>query len=505
MDPTLFSKEFLTSMGVPDDLFKRLDMDPLYQHSAVLTDFETGDIRCLISNWAKDPKGFVTYRLRYFFRDAEGKNHINELLSFSVYPENNEQIRLSNLHLSAQISGSKSVDFSDFELTYKIADYCRRIHEHLGERGEWVNPIGLAGKTGLYTPEKRPSLHLPGLYPNGEIKTYFDKPRLKQKIASQMGLIYPAPFFLSLFGIQTTQGLPNSTQTLTLRDEESGYSYLLACHHEAAEKPNHYKQTATLTRIKGSDKTAHTLYEMEYADGPSRSTQTYSRNSFLGTAKKIISLRFFKMQDGPVAVSSLETINLRDPRATHIALKSIRMLNRTIRAGLTSLEDDLGRKPFDRRYLLPTDIFQSTGLYGVLTEAKPVPTPKGRLTFRALGGNNTHHVFSETDKHIGANAYILSYYPPKQNRSHSLLIDLGVLFHDKFDVTFFNAGQYLRHKDSSAGTPEHNVEAILFTHRHKDHISQLAYLIKAGYIIPPIIIDPLSHRQLKREMEGLDI
>ena len=79
------------------------------------------------------------------------------------------------------------------------------------------------------------------------------------------------------------------------------------------------------------------------------------------------------------------------------------------------------------------------------------------------------------------------------------------MFHDKFDLTFSNLGQFFEHKKDKSHQPERRIDAIFITHRHKDHISQLAYLVKAGYELPAIIMPPLAIRQIKREMNELKI
>src|SRR5690606_26581786 len=129
----------------------------------------------------------------------------------------------------------------------------------------------------------------------------------------------------------------------------------------------------------------------------------------------------------------------------------------------------------------------------------PAPA-RGRFCYTPMGGQNKMRVFSDFDYHIGGNSHRFDYYAPQQTVPDSIIVDMGVTFHDDFELTFTNLGRYFKHKTNKSLQPAHNVLAVALTHRHKDHISMLAYLAKHGYELPMIIMPPLGIRQIKREM-----
>ncbi|NBX65396.1 MAG: hypothetical protein EBQ96_00140 [Proteobacteria bacterium] len=501
MDSTLYPKDLFSALFGLGDVFSKLQETNSVQHSAVLTDFDGGAVRCLTLIWEKSDKGGISLSVKYLFHTNGKRNHVRDIARLEAWPEGPELLRLKSLWLAPEIAGAQNnIPVEDYAATHRVADFLCRLQEAIAGRGEWVNPVGLAQKAGIavktvgVTP-------LPGLYTNGEIQTYTP---IKENDEESEGLVYPAPFFSPVLGLGPGTG--RQSHSLTVRDDTSNVIYILTHNNLETEKAGTFKQSVTLTAVEGPKKTVWPVYEMEYRhtiEKP-RTKRKSKTEAIEGPAVKITKLNFFDMGQG-AASGTLRHIDLKDTKSANVALKSVRMLNRSIRAGQATLEDDLKRRPQDRRFLLPTDIFLSTGLFSVLAPADPAPKKLGRFTFRPLGGNNARQIFSAADRHIGANAYILSYYPPGKTRAKALLIDLGVLFHDEFDVTFFNAGRFLRHKDNPAHVPEQDVEAILFTHRHKDHVGQLAYLVKAGYEIPALVMDAMSYRQIKREMEELDV
>lgn len=500
MDATLFSKELFSAFFGSGDAFSRLSKEDSVQHSAVLTDFDGGAVRCLTLIWEKDAQGRIFLSIKYLFHTNGKRNHMRDLLRLEAWPEGADTIRLKSLWLAPEIAGAQSdVAVNNYEATQKVANFSRKIHEAVAGRGEWVNPVGTAQKAGMVV-KTVGMIPLPGLYANGEIQTYTP---VKEDGEESEGLVYPAPFFSPVLGLGARR--LGQSQSLTVRDEATGGIYVLTHHDSETDKKGVFRQGVTLTLAQGGIKTVWPVYEMEYRAAMHKPRKKLKKQGAVDEpAMQVTKLEFFDMGQGAEA-GGMRRIDLADTKAANIALKSVRMLNRSIGAGQTTLEDDLKRRPQDRRFLLPTDIFLSTGLFSVLAPADPAPKKTGRLTFRPLGGNNAREIFSAADRHIGANAYVLSYYPPNKTRAKALLVDLGVLFHDEFDVTFFNAGRFLRHHDNPAHIPEQDVEAILFTHRHKDHVGQLAYLVKAGYVIPPLVMDAMSHRQIRREMEELDV
>jgi len=200
-------------------------------------------------------------------------------------------------------------------------------------------------------------------------------------------------------------------------------------------------------------------------------------------------------------------IDLTNAKAVSMAIKTIRNTNRTIRAGDQALIEDLQKPPQDRRYALPSEVSLFTNLYDHLNEDVEIP-PEGIMSVHFMGGANRRKYVSNADGNIGANQSVVSYEYIDENgekKSVHIMVDAGVLFHDVFNVAFYNAGRYLYHKDRPNDVPEKPLSAILLTHSHEDHTGQLAYLAREGYILPPMVMNAMTKAKFKRDLNNLGI
>ncbi|NCO04289.1 MAG: hypothetical protein GW903_08875 [Alphaproteobacteria bacterium] len=477
-----------------------LDRSGRVRHSVVHTDEETGTMRVLHLDLQKDPKNPQKIRLRghYLLNSDGNSNQIVEFLNVSFF-DHHGAIEIQSVSLLGE-----SLDITDTNVFDSIVRSLNKIYLAISKKHRWVNFLKPFREAGIM-PSPIGRLHLPGLYSSGEIKSYTsartpreevlgDNSAVKEdgQIASKEP-VFPTLFFHAIAGCgpEHYAGESGYTKDFTIQGED-GTLYSLTYHFEEGKSEHHISEKCVLTVMdnQGGFK-EYDIYSLKALPVDGSPTQT-----------RIKELKFFHVNSHKGAI---EAVNLNDPSAVTNALKAVRMINRTIRNGVDGFEEDYKKGADKRRLLLLSDILSLTGLNKSMLP-NPQAKSRGRLVVTPQGGNNTSKVISEYDQHIGANSTLVDVYAPEnKNPKNSYVVDLGVLFHDKFDITFSNLGRFFEHKYDKAHHPERVIDAIFITHRHKDHISQLAYLVKAGYKLPAIVMPPLARNQIKREMDELKI
>lgn len=474
MDKPYDKEEFFSTFGVRG-LHQHLRNSNESSFATVTTDLETGDIRTLMIKANKTDAGFdLTFT--YSHHHNNGHNESVPFLKMSC-KEEDQTITL----ISAEVDG-ETLDLDDDKHHVSLPRVVKPLSEAIISKNEWLNPVQTLSDAGFGNVFGKRAW--PGLYASGDIKT-----NVAEKIESNGEPVYPALFLHAILGVGPHKYIEDDEQsrviTLFGRGEEHQNS-MLKYKYKRGRNDNHINISSSVTVQDDHGKRKEELYRVEVR--PSKENPK--------DEARIKSLHYMGKK-----------IDLSDSRAVGSVIKAVRNINRMVRAGDRALIDDLKRPPHDRRFMLPTDINLYTGIYPHLNDKHNIPK-QGIMTFSAIGGNNQTPYVSEADQNIGANQYIIGYEhlnEEGERENASLMIDAGVLFHDVFDVAFFNAGRYLKHKYDKSHTPEEPVGAVLFTHRHKDHLGQLAYLVKKGYELPPLIMNEMTMLQLKRDMSELDV
>lgn len=455
------------------------------RHAVVITDFDSGVVRSVHLSVKKESDTKFVFSANYLYHANSRINHSEEFFRIEF-----DKVDSKLVMTSAKTMGVEQ-DVNNPNVCHNLSRATSALYDGVARKHEWINPVSVFEDNAVAIPAIGRSA-LPGLYANGDMKA-------TQKITHDDDEthepVYPALFFPAIvgFGPESYGRERSVTHNLAIPDGDGGGLYILSQKYSHGKTPLHVTMSAELTHHgKDGDKTMQ-LYEVE----------TSPHKGSLKTGK-IKSLGIF-LPNRTDKTQSLEPVDLGDPLAVSATLKNIRMINRLIRGGSEKLREELQKKPQDRRIFLPSDIQFLSHLNQVMSDIPPAPKKSGRFVFSVIGGNATKRIVSDYDLNIGANGYKLDYYPPGEKKASSLIIDAGVLFHDQFDIAFFNAGKYLYHKYDKSHVPESKVQAFLFTHRHKDHLAQLAYLVKKGYILPPLIMPPLALNQLQREMRELEI
>ncbi len=475
-----------------------LDRSGRVRHSVVHTDEETGTMRVLHLDLRKNEKNpeKITLKGHYLLNSQGSRNEIVEFLNVSLFDHK------GTIEIQAVSLLGKGLDINDSVVFDGVVRSLNKIYHAISKKHRWVNFLKPFREAGIMpTPIGR--VHFPGLYSNGEIRSYFSKVKKESQVDGieandNLGVInekpvFPALFFHAIAGCGPEHYARESSYTkdFTVQGED-GVLYSLNYHFEEVESENHVNETCVLTVMQ--------------QDGGIKEYDIYALKSEPikedPSNIRLKKLKFFHVNSPK---GNMENIPLDDPSAVTNALKAIRMINRTVRNGLDGFEDDYKRGADKRRLLLLSDILSLAGVNKSMLPT-PAAAQRGRLVITPQGGNNKSKVVSEYDQHIGANSNLVDVYASRQSRpKNSYIVDLGVLFHDKFDVTFSNLGRFFKHKHDVSHNPERVIDAIFITHRHKDHISQLAYLVKAGYELPAVIMPPLARNQIKREMNELKI
>lgn len=472
---TLDADSFLPRFGI-ETVWENLKSTGFSTHSTVITDLDNGDIRSLLLRAKKLNDDSYRIRLKYFYHHHESKYDIENLLELRFKETENGGFEI----LSSKVRGEE-IDASDPQINFRLGKLFSKFTTQIIKLNEWVNPLETIRKSGLQqTHIGRKAL--PGLYANGDFKSG------KNAYSDDFEPVYPALFLPALIGVsqENYNGVQEKTnRTIIYTDGEEEKSGILQYRYKQGKSYADLNITGTVEIHTPHDIRQETVYDIQ-----TRPDKDNPRNM------KITSLQYLGQK-----------INLKDPRAVSSILKIIRNTNRLVRAQSQSLIDDLKKPPQERRYALPTELSLFMGAYEHLNT--PVKIPKeGLLSFTAPGGPNRRKYLSDSDTHIGANQNIVTYEFLSEDghpQSESIMIDAGVLFHEIFSVSFFNAARYLQHKTNKLHKPEHPAQAIFFTHLHEDHVGQLAYLVKKGYKIPVLIMNGMTKRKLERSLKELDI
>ncbi|MCB1681098.1 MAG: hypothetical protein H6858_05900 [Rhodospirillales bacterium] len=455
-------------------------------YATVSTDIDCGAIRVLLLQCTNE-NNRVKIRLKYMYHDGVEPDRVVNMLSLNVLKRHNGDVEL----LHARIT-DHDLDIHDDKVVYALAKTIKKFSDAVVNRNEWLNPVQLIETSGLpYDTIGKKAW--PGLYVTGE-----NKVSETAEFEHQGGPVYPVLFLPAILGVgpESNRHDKRQSRSLTLYgegDDKHGCVVKYSYHRGKTSKNLTVTGRVAIHGEKGSEEAV--LYNIT-TEPAFRPKHKHNKSQEKDNMVRITSLEYMGRR-----------IDLTDQKAVVAILKVIRNINRMVRAGDQVLIDDLRKSPHERTLTLPTELMLHTGVYPYLNE--PVAVPKeGIMSFAAIGGNNMTRFVSDADIHIGANQYVICYEskgPAKTTQTDALMIDAGVLFHDVFDVAFFNAGRYLYHKHDKAHQPEQPVHAILFTHRHKDHLGQLAYLVKRGYELPPLVMNEITKLQLKRDMNELDI
>ncbi len=473
----LDKSEFLSLFGL-QKVWIHLKNSKSTDHATVSTHLNSGHLRVLLLRAKKNKHGQVAIKLKYFYDQGAQDGSVVDFLTLKCR-EVDGDIQIDSVDLL-----DHKIDIQDSKSLPRIAKTIKKFSEHVVHNNEWVNPVKLVEESGLLnSPIGRKAW--PGLYVTGEIRN--ENALIDE---SKKEPVYPALFLYPVLGIvpDKYEDALSSSHSLALHGEDAPQKSFVVKYNTARAKTAPLSLTVTGT--------------IHYRNDDGAKTETFYQVKTRKVAGKKKHAQITRME------ILGEKIDLSNPEAVSIALKTIRSINRTIRAGDRALIEDLKKEPFERRYALPTELMLHTGLYSYLNKEANVPK-KGLMTFVPVGaGMNLQKYVSDVDTNIGANQYVIGYKSrgtDGSEKSEGLMIDAGVLFHDIFDVAFFNAGRFLHHKHNKNHMPTQPVDAILFTHKHKDHLGQLAYLIKRGFALPPLIMNEMTLLQLKREMGELDI
>ncbi|MBL4804409.1 MAG: hypothetical protein JKY71_06045 [Alphaproteobacteria bacterium] len=476
MSNVLEKSDFLSFFGI-DKAWQNVQNSGQADYATISTGLDEGAIRVLFLRGAKGPEDDTTSISFKYLYNVDGRHSsVVNFLSMQIREDG------PNIHIEQARVNGKKIDVDDPQKFKALSKTVRSLSESIINSNEWINPIELMQTQGLVNGKGVGKKAWPGLYASGDFKN------VQVKKGADKTPIFPALFTHAILGVSPDKFAPDRQQSHTLSlhgAEQDSDSAILKYSYKRGKRVEDLQVQGTVA-IHGEDGVQEqTFYKIK--TGP------------VSSGKKGVQLKELEYMG--------RQIDLHDQRAVATILKIIRNTNRTIRAGDAALTEDLKRPPHERHYALPTELMLHTDAYPHLNTPSKIPS-KGRMTFQALGGNNTKALVSKADQNIGANQYILGFeYKDNdgQAQSEALMIDAGVLFHDVFDVAFFNAGKYLRHKHNKGHIPEQPVNAILFTHRHKDHLGQLAYLIKCGYELPPLVMNEISKKQIERDMRELDI
>lgn len=458
--------------GLQDDV-TLLEQTDIVHHNVVHTDSD-GVIRSLHLQIEKRNLRTISIHADYLLHNGAKEERTLPVLEVVLDAQQGM--------IKAEIAGHDVLRGNHRQFLALIKD----LRYRLGEKNEWTNfikAIEHANIKGL-----RPEwTSWPGLHPNGEIKAF-----LPHKLESESEPVFPALFLSGIVGCgpESYSGNRQKNHVFHVSNAETGQDVILNYAYEKGKTPQHMTMRCHVTTIDDEVWTEYPLYEIVIKPEPNK--EGYGR------------IHSFKIHHANAPKGGLDTVPLNDRKKMAVAMKAVRMLNRTMRGGEKAYCEDLEKNPIHRRLYLPSEIWSLSGLNDALMPQTPAPV-RGRFCYAPMGGQNTKRVYSDFDYHIGGNSHRFDYYAAGQALPDSIIIDMGVTFHDDFDLTFTNLGRYFRHKTNTSHVPTHNVLAVALTHRHKDHISMLAYLAKHGYELPMIIMPPLGVRQIKREMAELKI
>lgn len=435
-------------------------------YSSVSTELDTGAIRTLLFKIEKTKDGY-DIKVQYLYHDGTKGSDVIDILNINCLEQEDGKILIQ----SAAID-NKEVDLTNELNVFGLLKSVNTFFNKIGRHNEWINPVKVLDENNLASPRVgRKSW--PGLYVSGNMKSINEKE--SEKVETQT---YPYEFLGPIMGVGPASyaNEKKHARALTLYGKgETGKGTILKYQYERGRTYRHIKVKGYINVFNTKGMEQEELYNVEIVPGKNAGEVILKSLEFMG-----------------------RKINLDDPKASAAILKVIRNMNRMIRAGDQALIDDLKKAPHDRRFALPTELMLYTKAFEYMNEKGKFPSDQ-YLTFHAVGGNNlTKHV-SKRDTDIGANQYMLRY------KDTGIMIDTGILFHDVFSVAFYNPARYLKHKYDKSHQPDHAVQAIMYTHRHQDHLGQLAYLVRCGYEVPALIMNRITRLQMERELSELKV
>lgn len=156
-----------------------------------------------------------------------------------------------------------------------------------------------------------------------------------------------------------------------------------------------------------------------------------------------------------------------------------------------------------------SDILHHNGIYDLLQhDERPPYYKKGMAsTFQQLGGATETRVLEERETGIGSNAkkHAVAYRNSRGREfRRALLIDGGSTFLERGLMTA-DLARHFRH----AGKPDtpvgEEVLAWVLTHGHADHVDLVAYVVKSGYLLPPLVLTPLTLEYVVWKLRDLKV
>ncbi len=135
---------------------------------------------------------------------------------------------------------------------------------------------------------------------------------------------------------------------------------------------------------------------------------------------------------------------------------------------------------------------------------------KNRLTWQILAGNNKSS--------IGANSGIATYkykLDSGKTKKVRVAIDVGAMISKNLaaednklgncDTVIPDLHRFLKSVDDKSHKPEKELDAILLTHSHIDHIGAIPYLMLMGYKMPKIYATPFTAKRLEQALSNNEI
>ncbi len=478
MENKLERGDFLSLFGF-DSLWDELNASGASTHAVIATDLEEGTIRSLLLRATKEGPNEYRVGIKYLCHTDPYHNDVEDIIELGFRSEGAEII-LSNARVRDQ-----DIDLNTLESTYNLSLTYRTFAKAIVGNNDWVNPVAVLEENGWISSAVGQK-SWPGLYASGDFKSMNEG----RRVDSDVEPVLPALFLPAILGVGR-EGYGDKTQnTRTLsthgkNQNDETQTCLLSYNYEEKASPQHLNLSATVAVHSSLGAEKETLYEVK--------TRPYKEDSNL---TNITHLSFMGRK-----------IDLKNQEALGTTLKAIRNINRLIRAGDQAVIEDLKKSPQNRRLGLPSELALHLGLFPHLNQDTP-PPKKGLLSYVIVGGSNVGSYISKSDENIGANQSVAVYEYNDDlgiRRKEALMIDAGILFHDIFDSAFFNPASYFHHAMDKRHVPDTPVKAIMFTHRHKDHLGQLAQLVKAGYDLPVLVLSKMGQLQLERDMRELKI
>lgn len=460
--------DFLSLYGL-GDVWHHLKSSGYSTHAVIATDLDDGAMRSLMIRAKKTGADTTRIRLKYLHHAGISANNVVNLLELNLRDQED------HLHLESAFIQDQRLDITP-QTTQDLARAFHSFSKHIIANNEWINPVKVLEESNLPLPDRG---NLPGLYAIGDFKSVASAPKDESNKP-----VYPAIFLPAILGIgpDNYAGKQQNEETLVLHGQNS--SSLLKYFYKQGATKSHMTVEGRIAVHDLNGVQEETIYKVETAPDNKNPKQGILKSlSFMG-----------------------KDIDLSNNQARARITKAIRNINRVARAKDQALIDDLNKNPHERRYALPTELMLHTGIYPYLNPKVKIP-PEGIMSFIPVGGNNVKKYVSDNDTGIGGNQAVIAYeyLQDGEEKIEAHMFDTGVSFHDIFDVAFKNPNRFFPHRHDKNHAPETPISAIWYTHRHKDHLGQLAYLVKAGYQLPVLFLSEMGKRQLKRDMSELDI